>query len=332
MSPPDSILAAELRAARPEASAELRARVVEIAAREPATPRPLLPRRRLRRAALLLAPAAALAAVGVAAIVGATSSSRPEHATTLRAAADAAAEAPAPAATAGGALAPQKGRAQDYEALLRLRVGDLSAQTKRALRLTRGFGGYVRSVDYGSGSEAGSAQLVVAIPVGSVQASIVRFTALGSIVEQHVSIRDVQRELDARFRLLRSLREQIGTLRRRLGTANLPAAERRLLEEALARARARLVAVRREQAEAQRGAAFATVSLSLTSRDAAAAPSRPGRLERALDDARSILLRELVVLVYVAVVAGPLALLALLLSAGSRVHRRRSNERLLASR
>jgi hypothetical protein len=34
-------------------------------------------------------------------------------------------------------------------------VKDLSNATKRALQLTRDFHGYVRSVDYGSGTERG---------------------------------------------------------------------------------------------------------------------------------------------------------------------------------
>ena len=41
--------------------------------------------------------------------------------------------------------------------------------TKAALRLTRSFGGYVRSVDYGTNGGGGTADLVLRIPVGSVQ-------------------------------------------------------------------------------------------------------------------------------------------------------------------
>src|ERR1051325_7660000 len=98
---------------------------------------------------------------------------------------------------------------QDYEAEMRLRVRDLSATTKRALALTRGFGGYVRSVDYGSGRAAGTADLLVRIPIGSVQAAIVRFSALGTILDQHVAIQDVQQSFDLRFRQLQALRARI---------------------------------------------------------------------------------------------------------------------------
>src|SRR5438093_9855035 len=202
----------------------------------------------------------------------------------------------------------------------------------RSLRLTRCIGGYVRSVDYGSGTEAGTAALVVWIPVGSVQAAIVRFSALGAIVEQHVSIRDVQPGIDARFRQLQALRKGIATLQQRLADPKLAAAERRLLEARLAQARARLVALQHVQAQAGGRSSFATVSLSLTSRKAAAAHARPGRVERALDHAGSILLRELVVLVYVAVIGVPLPAPALLFVGGQRVRPRRATGRPLARR
>ena len=345
MSLPDSILAAELRAARPGASPELRARVLELAAREPEPAHRRLPELRLRRTALLLAPAALVAGLSAAVaggIFGASSSPTTRAAPApqvLRAIGGADRAAPVenkaftPSAAAhGAAVAPSRTRAQQYEAELRLRVRDLSRMTKRALQLTRGFGGYVRSVDYGSGTEAGTAALVVRIPVGSVQAAIVRFSALGAIVEQHVSIRDVQPGIDARFRQLQALRKGIATLQQRLADPKLAAAERRLLQARLAEARARLVALQREQAQVQKRASFATVSLSLTSRRAAAAPARPGRVERALDHAGSILLHEFVVLVYVAVVGVPLLALALLLAGGERMRRRRATERLLASR
>ena len=87
------------------------------------------------------------------------------------------------------------------------------------------------------------------------------------------------------------------------------------------------------QAQAQKRVSFATVSLALTSHKAAVAPPpKPGRLQRALDHAGSILLRELVVLVYVAVVGVPLLLVVALLVSGERFRRRRATDRLLATR
>ena len=64
-------------------------------------------------------------------------------------------------ATSGGVPA-TPGRAQLYESELTLKVRSLSNTTKRALRLTRLYHGYVRSVEYGSGTERGTAYLVAA--------------------------------------------------------------------------------------------------------------------------------------------------------------------------
>jgi uncharacterized protein DUF4349 len=338
MSQPDSILAAELRAARLSASPELRARVLELAAR-PSEPRgPRLPRLRLRRALLVLAPAAVAVVLVVAVAGGLLDSSSPrgqaQQAQPLRAADAGALHAKAAASVAQGAagIAPTRSRAQDYEAEMRLRVRDLSATTKRVLALTRSFGGYVRSVDYGSGAQSGAAELVVRIPIGSVQAAILRYSDLGTILDQHVAIRDVQPGIDARFRRLQALRAQIAKLQRRLAAAGLTSDERKALEAALARTRAQLVAVRRAQQQAERRTSFASVSLSLTSRKPVPAVSHPGRVDRALHHARTILVKELIVLLYVAVVGVPILALALLLAGGERFRRRRSTERLLASR
>jgi len=72
--------------------------------------------------------------------------------------------------------------------------------------------------------------------------------------------------------------------------------------------------------------------LSLTSRKATPAPTHPGRVGRALHHARVILVRELIVLLYVAIVGVPILALVLLLAGGERFRRRRATERLLASR
>ena len=64
---------------------------------------------------------------------------------------------------------------------------------------TRALGGYVRTVDYGEGRGEGTARLVVRVPIGRVQTAILRFSELGTILDQHVSVRDVQPGLDRRF-------------------------------------------------------------------------------------------------------------------------------------
>ena len=181
----------------------------------------------------------------------------------------------------GAALPATSGRAQLYEAELTLKIADLSAATKRALRLTRDFDGYVRSVEYGSGSERGSAYLVVRVPVGSVQEALVRYSALGQILDQHVSIRDAQPQLDRRFRLLQAQRDLTAKLQAKLESPSLTAAERARLENRLVAARRQLVVLQKQQAALRRQTSYATVSLDLRSKGeggrpaARAGPDRP---------------------------------------------------------
>jgi Domain of unknown function (DUF4349) len=310
----------ELRVARPAAPQGLPAQVLVLG--EPASRR----QRSLRRPALLLAPAGLAAAAAAAVVIGVVQSGGEQQPVVLR---QSAVKGPAPltkelapTATDAAGLPATRSRAQRYQAELTLRVNDLSAQTKHALRLTRSLRGYVRTVDYGQGQKTGSAYLVVRIPVRRVQEAIVRFSALGTILGQHVSIQDVQPSIGRRYRQIQVLRRRIAALEGQTSP------EAKALLEELNR---RLTALQREQAQTLRSASFATVSLALRTKDAAVAPPAPGRIERTFDRAGTVLLQELAVLVYVVVVALPLLILAAAAYLAARSLRRRSLDRLLES-
>ena len=204
-------------------------------------------------------------------------------------------------------------RAQLYSAEITLRVKDLSETTQDALRRTRALGGYVRSVDYGEGDGEGTARLVLRVPIARVQAAIVRYSELGTILDQHVSVQDVQPRLDRRF-------ERIAELRRVIPT---------LSGDELAAAQAELEALQTAQRRERRQASFATASLNLTTKDAVAVPTEPGRIQRALERAADVLAAETVAVVYAAVVAAPFVLLGVVLAIAVRAARRRSDRRLL---
>ncbi len=329
----------EIRSSRITASPELRDRMLALASAVPPAP----PRRELpwRRMSLVLVPACVALAMAGALAAGLATSGRHGRTAVEGAVAREAAPATAfsqdqaarPKAAGGGGagLPTTPGRAQLYEAELTLRVKDLSAATKRALRLTRSFNGYVRTVDYGAGRERGTATLVLRVPVGSIQAALVEFSALGTIVDQHVSIQDVQPQLDKRFRQMQALRDTITKLQARLENPSLSVSERKALEDDLVAERRQLAALQQAQTRQQRQASFATVSLDLRSGTAVAAKSdEPGRLGRALHRSGEILLDELKVLIYVLLVGAPVLLLGLLALVSSRLWRRRAEARLLA--
>jgi hypothetical protein len=208
----------------------------------------------------------------------------------------------APAAAQKGP-APSARRAQDVNTSMTLLVedtDDLSGTTQRALGITRRLGGYVQSVQYGTQSAEGTAALRVRIPVSRVQAAVVGFSNLGRILAQDTQITDVQQQLDE--------------LTRQIRRASDPGQR---------------TALRRQRAELNRRAAYATVSVGLTTHEPQKAAPAPGRFDRAVDDATGVLAGELAILAYILIVASPFLFLAAAGFAGRRAYRRYSDMRLL---
>jgi hypothetical protein len=227
---------------------------------------------------------------------------------------------------------PAKTRAQDYRATLTVRVGSLSRlsdATKAVISATRAWGGYVVSANYAVPGKDGDSTLTVRIPVQHVQAAIQRFSSLGTLAAQDVSIRDVQGKINSYTRQLLTIRERIAKIRARLTRPDLTPGQRASLELQLVRSQRAAAALRAERAKLARTASFATISLTLTTRDAAAAPHHDSRAVRTLRDAGSILLLELAFGLFALIVAAPLALLAVLALLAARAGRRRAADRLL---
>lgn len=323
-------LAEQLRASRPIAPPALRA---QVRALEPAPPRWTF-RRPSRRVVLVLAGAALLASFLAAGLTRTSpSTSRNSgaegfHPTVVPRSSAAPAHGAFETDNSAGALraakgalgpatiAPTAGRLQRYDATLRLRVKDvdaLSAATRRAIDMTRRLGGYVGSVQYATrGGERGGATLVLRVPVASVQSELASLSSLGTILQQHTGILDVTRRVDREARQIAELERQLAEA----SPADAPAI------------RAKLATLRAKHARLLKSARLARITLGLTTpaKQAAAAPSR---LDRTLDDAGSVLVRELQILLYALVVAGPLLLLGAVGIAAARAQRRRSDARLL---
>jgi hypothetical protein len=342
----------ELQAIRTPAPEALRGRVEALAAAETSRRPSLLERLSLRRAFLVLAPAILVVSVGAAAvqgIVSATSDGDREIPFTdpdVRAVSGEpswdAARAPAtPEATQGASteslrsstLPTTPSRSQDYHAVLRLRVDDvddLSTKTQQALRLTRRYGGYVAATRFRNPRrDDGNATLELRIPIGRVQEALVAFSQLGSILSQDVSIRDLQGDIDNYTRDIRRLRDRMAALRASLLDPNLSTVERSRIVAELAQARSRVGALEQERRVLTRQGRFAKISLALTTQKPAAKKDEAGRIERAFDDAGSVLAKEVAFGLYALIVAAPFLLLTALAIAGARVGRRRADQRLL---
>ena len=339
----------ELQAARPVAPEPLRSRIETLAATERARRPTLFERLTLRRALLVLAPAILVVSVGAAAVQGIVSATsdgdqvspvagRDVRARRAPALGDPAPEAARPrvfeqSLAPSGAVPTGPGRAQDYRAALRLRVDDLddlSAKTQRALRLTRRYGGYVVSTTFRNPRTGeGDAALELRIPIARVQQALVAFSELGSIVSQDVRIRDLQGRIDRHTRDIRRLHDRVATLRAALLDPNLTKAERGRIETELEQARGRLAALEQERRVLNRQSRFAKISLGLTTQKPAAKRDEAGRIERAFDDAGSVLAKEVAFGLYALIVASPFLVLLALAFAGARAGRRRADQRLL---
>jgi hypothetical protein len=346
MSSPDprqEALMDELRAAKPKAPPELRQRV---AALEPATAKRWnFPSSSVRRVAVVLVPACLVVAVGGAVVHGVLNSGGrltqravPRTATTsfsgkrtLQPSYGYVQHGANSRVQLEKALAPSS-RLQRYDVQLKLRVRNLdslSNATKRAMQATRHFGGYVATVTYAAPTaKRGGANLVLMVPIDRVQDALQRFSSLGTILAQHVSIKDVQKQVDEETSGIAKLNRQITGIKAALDHGSLTAEKRRSLERLLASDQRRLRVLQGTKSATVRRASFAQIKLALVTKKAAA--SHPGRLGRTFSDATYVLTREGELALYAVLVAGPFLLLGAAGVAGARVARRRNDERLLA--
>jgi hypothetical protein len=318
-------LAEQLRTARPVASSELRERVLAVAT-EPAP----APRRRLewplRRIAIIAVPVAAAVALAVAGVHGIVSSSG-AHQNASRPPVESVGSTVAPgfrdrAQHAPAALVPTTpGRLQQYGATLRVQVknrDELSNATKRAMRFARLLGGYVASVHYSAPhSGQGSAAIVVRVPVDRVQDAIEEYSGLGTLLNQRVTIADVTKAVQEEAKEIARIRGEIAAIEQ----GGVSSDERPRLEALQARLD---YLTKRRKATVHR-AELARISLGLVTKPKAVASA--SRFHRTLSDAGDVLVRELELLAYALIVAGPLLLLGGAVIAAGRFRDRRLFER-----
>ena len=335
---PSPDLIHELQAYRPAAPAALRARVRETARAQssPAWQRLGFPARRI---ALVALPAAAALALVSAGAIGLSRSDAPSsEALREQASPEDSSGAKATPSTELGvtsqdsAIGPTPDRAQRVSATLTVEVegsDDVSRAAQDALDLTRSLGGHVVSASVATG-EQGSATMTLRVPVAKVQQAIARLSALGRIVSQEVTIDDLQASLDALERRESSVRAQIARITARLATGSLDAETRAVLETRRQRLQRELRDLRRGIAATNAEARMSTIELTVVTPDALAASPVPSRLDRTLDEAVNVLLWEGVIVLALAIVVAPFALVAVAAWLGQRLYRRREDERLLA--
>jgi hypothetical protein len=334
----------ELRASRPTAPLELRARVREIASEKPAPAPWTRWRFPIRRGALIAVPAAAALALASAGVLGLARSDAPlsgsiaqrdttDSGTFLNEA--------APATEAGKLLdqaqasgAPAAGdRAQKVSATLTVEVEDsdgVSRAAQNALDLTRSLGGFVVSSSVATGDEA-SASITLRVPVDRVQEAIAGLSGLGRIVAQQVTVEDRQESIDAFQHRARSLQSQIALVNARLESESLDAETRARLEARLKNLKADLRGARVSLDVLRTEARMSTIQLTVVTPGAFGAVAPPSRIDRAIDEALNVLAWEAVIALALLIVLAPFALVAFAAWLGRKLYRRHEEERLLAT-
>ncbi len=339
-------LTAQIRAAKPMAPDGLRARVQAIATTEPALAFEARLRQRIQmprlRMVLPVAAATAVAATAAIALIHphdhqqtVLSARRPatgEHGRALgtitTTATDSAQAAPS---FKTAAPVPAGGRATRYEAQLTISVKNgnaLSEATTRAQSIARDLGGYVVNVSFAS-AEAGNSSLTLRVPTARVQDSLTQLAALGRVVAQQAQIEDLQATLDQLARRIMVLRARVAHITALLTDTSLTSVRRAELEAQRTELQNELRGTRQTRSGTAGEARYATIQLQLqTAAKAIAAP--PSRANRILHQAGRILAWEGAALLYVLVIAGPLAVVAMAFALAGRTRRRGQETRLLA--
>lgn len=324
---------------------------------EPARPRTLhdlLLSFSWRRSLLVLAPVCVLGLVSAAVIHGVIhSGGNSQQTLAAQQKLDAQAQHGAAAGGAGattttpvfGAATPQTfspsvptpipGRYQDYQASLTIRVKDVNAlhdRTAQATQLARSFGGYVASVDESTNGGDGQSDLVLRIPVARVQDAYFQLAKLGTVTEQHLSIRDLDQVVSAQERRIVELKVLIARIGETLKSSSLPADVRLRLELQRDAAKQELTGVTGSNKATLNEASLSRISLTLTSQQAAAVKKGGmSRIERAARDAGSFLAGAGAVLLFLLIVLSPLIVLGAAAILGTRAYRRREERRLLSA-
>ena len=168
----------------------------------------------------------------------------------------------------------------------------------------------------------GDSSLKLRVPVGRLQQAIARFNDLGTLLSQHIVVDDLQAPLDRTEARIAALRKVIAELEAK---SSLTPAEQFKLD----RAKRTVLRLTQTATRLVREGSFARISLRLTTRQAAAKSVEPGRFDRFWGDAREILGKEAIAVLYALVIAGPFLILAALALLAERARRRRADHRLL---
>lgn len=210
----------------------------------------------------------------------------------------------------------------------------LTKATDNASQIVTSLGGYAQSVQYqATRTGDGSAFLDLRVPVGKAETAIGRLEALGKLFSQQVSTQDLQQQFGKQTNVIGRLKREIAIYEQALSSGTLSGSQRVDVQIHLANAEHSLTSERKARSHTVSSAATASIQLQLTTNQHAFAvgPHKRGRFGRLLHNAAGFLALEGIIVLYILIVAGPIAILIALGWWLRRERRRRDERTLLAS-
>ena len=234
------------------------------------------------------------------------------------------------------ALAGASGRLVHADAQLAVQedsASALSSATSHATQIVSSLGGFAQSVDYATAHDgSGSAFLDLRVPVGKVQKAVNQLSALGTLLTEQISTKDLEGQVTRQTNSIVALQRTIAAYAKALQDPSLPAAQRVILQVRLSNAKRSLTQLRHARTGTLASAATANVSLTLTTKHGAfAVQHRRGRLGRMFHGAVGFLGLEGIIVIYAIVVLSPVLLIGGLGWALWRERRRREERALLST-
>ncbi len=264
------------------------------------------------------------------------------HADNASRASGAVASAPAVAANAGRALAPEDlgpsgapaaapGRVQQLGASIRLAAtpSEVQLTADRVSQLAVSEGGFVQSSHVNTGEGAGEANLTLSLPSAKLSAALASLGALAPVRAESQTLQDITNTYDAARQRLRDATAERQALLRALAKASTEG-EIDSLRERLAQNRGAIAQAQTALRAVSQKASTSEVEVTVIGDKSVG--SEGLTINRGLHDAGRVLVVALAVLLIAAAVLLPLALLVAALATGRRAWRRHQRERVLDAR
>ncbi len=240
---------------------------------------------------------------------------------------------------AAGAFSIPKGRLIHATAYLDVTVPNnraLTRATNDATQIVTRLGGYTQTSQINASHRGyGRAFLDLHVPLSRTEDAITKLGKLPgvAVVSQSLSTQDLEQQAQKQTNEISQLQRAIAIYKQALNSGTLTGSQRVDVQIKLADAQRQITGTRKAHGKTVKSGTTAEIRLSLATKHQAvvAVHHKRGRLGRLLHNAAGFLGLEAIIVLYILIVAFPIAVLLALLWWLTRGRQRRDEKRLLAS-